>query len=539
MSHTETDAFIGEGAGGIFRRSRSSEDTPGPPQKQVTHTLRPYQEQIVDLVETAVARSMRSLLVVMPTGAGKTYVAIDLIHRALAKGQQVLFFAHTRELVFQPRDRLAEAGIDAGIILAGQESDLDQPVQIASVQTLTARAIRTSRIELPPADIVFIDEAHRARAKTYQAIVKAYPDAVVIGLTATPCRGDGRGLGNVFQELIEAPQVKPLQDLGWLVPTRVYAPTTPDLKGVKVSMGDYVERQLAERMDDAKLTGDIVGHWHRLADRRRTIVYACSVGHAVHLRDEFSTSGVMAEVVTGTTPKDERDKILEKFAAGEVEVVCNYGVLTEGFDCPDAGCIILARPTKHHGLFRQMIGRGLRPAEGKVDCIVLDHAGAVFEHGFVEDPVEWTLEEDRRAEVPNHASRTMPGAVDRLTKCPECSAIRLSGKPCPVCGWTPRPKAVPVAVRDGELGRVRSDGSIDPRHTTPEERHTFHRELLYIAKQRGYKSGWCAHKYREKFGQWPARGEIEPQVPSPSTISWVRSRNIAWRKTQQKQRKAA
>ncbi len=260
-----------------------------------------------------------------------------------------------------------------------------------------------------------IDEAHHCRAKTYRKIIEAYPEAIILGMTATPCRGDGRGLGNIFDCMVECPPVQALIDLGFLVPTKVYAPVRPDLKGVRVEKGDYAKGQLAERMNQGELVGDIVTHWIRLSERRKTVVFATGVAHSVHIRDEFRRAGIMAEHVDGSTPVDERETILARLSRGEVEVVTNCMVLTEGWDQPDVSCIVLARPTKHMGLYRQMIGRVLRPSPGKTDAIVLDHAGAVFEHGFVEERVYWTLDQDKRARMPSRSST----GVDPST----CSAM--------------------------------------------------------------------------------------------------------------------
>jgi DNA repair protein RadD len=364
--------------------------------------------------------------------------------------------------------------------------------------------------------------------RTYRRILEAYPDAIIIGLTATPCRDDGRGLGNVFDVLVECPDVLELTRGKFLVPARIYAPTTPDLKGLPTARGDYVEAALAERMDKAQLVGDVVTHWHRLAERRSTIVYATSVAHSVHLRDEFRRSSVLAEHISGSTPTEERDAILARLARGEVEIVCNCMVLTEGFDAPDVGCLVLARPTKSLGLFRQMIGRALRPAPGKVDALILDHAGAVFTHGFPDDPIEWTLHEDRRAENKAHSARIQHRAP-ALTDCPECRAVRFEGQPCPACGWRPRPKAVAVDVIDGDLGRVERDRSVV---ATALDRRRFYSQLLYIASERGYQRGWAGHKFKEKFGAWPSWRYAEPLPPDDAVRSWVRSRQIAFAKAQ-------
>ena len=277
-------------------------------------------------------------------------------------------------------------------------------------------------MDLPPANLLVIDECHHAPAQTYQKIIAAYPDAMLLGLTATPCRGDGRGLGGIFETHDRMSAGRDLIEHGYLVGTRVYAPVDPDLRGVRTQAGDYVESRLAERMDRAELVGDIVTHWHKYGERRKTVAFAVNVAHSIHIRDEFIKSGVRAEHIDGSTPKPERDASLARLASGEIELVTNCMVLTEGWDMPEVGCCILARPTKKMGLYRQMIGRVLRPADGKPDAIVLDHSGAVFRHGFVEDPVEWTLDPDRRAESPDARQRAARMASHRGLL--ECTQLR-------------------------------------------------------------------------------------------------------------------
>ena len=511
-------------------------DNAPPPAAQESVALRQYQRAVIAELERAIAAGRRRVLLVAPTGAGKTVIAADLVRRAIERGHGVLILAHRLELIEQAHAKLFDLGIDAGTIKAGFPMRLGEPVQIASVQTLTARAIRGRAIDLPRAELVIVDEAHHARAKTWRAVIAAYPRAVILGLTATPCRGDGKGLGNIFDALIECPPVQELINLGCLVPTRVYAPTRPDLSGVTVRQGDYAAAALEARMDQAPLIGDIVTHWHRHAERRRTVVFASGVGHSVHLRDEFRRSGVAAEHIDGATPIEERDAILKRLSRGEVEIVSNCMVLTEGWDSPDVSCIVLARPTRQMGLYRQMVGRVLRPAPGKTDAIVLDHAGAVFAHGFVEEPVSWTLDVDRRAENPTHAARGSYHAPS-LTTCPECSAVRFEGRACPVCGWLPKPKPTSIDVADGELGPVDHKRRTQPSEWTPAERALFHAMLLHIAQDRGYRSGWAGHKYRERFGSWPDAPPWQlpaPQPPDDATLAWVRSRQIAYARAMQK-----
>jgi DNA repair protein RadD len=489
--------------------------------------LRPYQAEVIVRIEIEIAAGRRRVLLVAPTGAGKTVVAVAHIAAEAARGRRVLFLAHRRELIQQVSQKLHLIGIDHGIIQAGFSPRPGVPVQVASIPTLHARTVRSTAMDMPPADLVVVDEAHHVRARSYRRIIDAYPESVVLGMTATPCRGDGRGLGNCFQVLVETPGVPELIKLGFLVPTRVYAPSRPDLKGVHVRMGEYIESQLAERMDTKQLVGDVVEHWFKLAERRRTVVFATGVGHSVHLRDEFRAAGVWAEHIDGSTPVEERDAILTKLAAGSVEVVCNAMVLTEGWDAPSVSCLVLARPTRHMGLYRQMVGRVLRPAPGKTDALILDHAGAVFEHGFVEESVIWTLDVDKRAENPAQTSRSAHRAPG-LAICPECTAVRLQGAACSQCGWRPQPKPQAFDVVDGDLGQVDRQRRVANRNYGDTEKRYFNAQLLYIAQERGYKPGWAAYKFKEKFGHWPPRGSPAPMPPDEATRAWVRSRQIAY-----------
>ena len=361
--------------------------------------LRPYQEKVIEDFSCVRASGNNRIILVAPTGSGKTIVAAAIIKAAVASRKRVLVLAHRREIVAQTSQKLQAHGIPHGIIQAGIP---ERPLETRAGREHpdTARARRPQRSHGIAATPICWSSTRRTtpRRRAIAQIIDAYPDAILLGLTATPCRGDGRGLGGIFEVIIECPQVAELIEHGYLVKTRVYAPIDPDLKGVRTVAGDYNEGQLADRMDRPKLIGDIVTHWHKYGERRKTVAFAVNVAHSLHLRDEFVKSGVRAEHIDGGTPKPERDASLARLASGEIELISNCMVLTEGWDMPEVGCCILARPTKKMGLYRQMIGRVLRPAEGKPDAIILDHSGAVFRHGFAEDPVEWTLDPDRRSE---------------------------------------------------------------------------------------------------------------------------------------------
>jgi DNA repair protein RadD len=491
--------------------------------------LRPYQTGVIEE-----AASHRRPLIVAPTGSGKTVIACGIIHRQPDK--HILFLAHRRELIFQTRAHLGEFGVNAGIILAGEPVDLMRGVQVASIQTLWSRCMRGDR-DLPHADIVFIDEAHHARARTYRQITDSYPAAQIIGLTATPCRKDGRGLGGTFDALVECPQVQELIDQGYLVGTKVFAPSRPDLKGVRVRQGDYVEAELAERMDRPQLVGDIVSHWCRLAERRKTIVFATSVAHSINLRDGFLKVGVRAEHIDGSTPKDERDKALQRLSSGELDLITNCMVLTEGWDQPDVACCVLARPTKSMGLFRQMAGRVIRPAPGKDHALIIDHAGAVFAHGFIEDPVFWTLDPDTKAETPAQAARQLEPS-SRLLECSQCSAIRTAGQRCPHCGFLPGRSGKPLLVREGELCELDRAGILRPQNWPAEKKREFYLGLRHLAQNRGNKPASAAYRYKDRFGNFPpwSWNDLPPQPPSAEVAAWDRHCRIRYAKAMEKRR---
>jgi superfamily II DNA or RNA helicase len=497
--------------------------------------LHAYQDDVVDELERKIAEGIRRIIIVAPTGAGKTVIAGEIIKRAAARYQRVLFLAHRDELLTQPRNKLRNFfDIIAGIIKAGRDKDARPQalVQVAGVQTLYWRCVRTNRMELPAADIVFVDECHHVRAMTYQRIIEAYPDAIIVGLTATPCRGDGRGLGNVFEAMIECPQIAELIKLKHLVPVKIFTTPAPDLSGVRVmATGDYNTDELSAKMDP--LVGDFVEHWLRHAQRRRTVAFAVDIKHSVHLVDELLKSGVRAEHLDGSTAQDDREAILGRLASGETEVVCNCMILTEGFDLPDIGCIALVRPTRSLGLFRQMIGRGLRPAEGKTDVIILDHSGGVRRHGRPDDVIEWTLDVDQRATNVTHEARVATAGSDPFVECKSCGHLRMRGLACDNCGWEPKPPARAIDYIDDDL--VELGATSRPTET---DRITFFCELRGFQQTARRKDGspyhpkWAACQFKDKHKSWPpfSWNNFAPLEPSDATRRWIKSRQIAWAK---------
>lgn len=496
-------------------------------------SLRPYQSAAVDALRRSIAAGNRAPLLQAPTGSGKTIIAKSITESAQGKGNRVIFLAPRRELIYQTAEKLDSANISYGMVMAGEGRSMFAPVQVACVPTLYHRAIRKERMVLPPADLVIVDEAHLSIAKMTRAVLDAYPNAVKVGLTATPARGDGRGLGLVYDDLVLGPSVAELTEQGYLVPARYFAPTKPDLEGVKVQAGDYNRKQLGHRMDQPQLVGDVVSNWARIAGNRKTVVFSVNVSHSIHLRDRFREAGIAAEHLDGSTDNDERRAILNRIHTGETQVLCNCDVLTYGWDCPPISCAVLARPTKSIVRYLQMVGRVLRPHEGKSDCIVIDHSGAVDEMGFVDEPINWVLSDQDRAERAKNGKTEPPKKIT----CGECGTVFDPARVCPHCGEeVPHERfARAIETTDADLVELDRQKRRNNRNWTREQKADFYGQLLWYAQQHGFKQGWAAHKYREKFSVWPnAHKSQRPVEPTRETLGWVTSRNIAFNKRREK-----
>jgi len=506
--------------GGLFPLTGS-----GPP------TLRPYQTEAIDRLRACIAGGKRRPLLVLPTGAGKTVVAADIIRSAVAKGSRCLFLAPRRELVAQTSRKLDDVGVAHGVILAGadERDGLDANVHVAGIDTILARAVRRKAIDLPDYELVIIDEAHLSATKTRQELLDRWPDAVRLGLTATPTRKDGKALGAIFDEIVDPAPVSRLTDEGYLVPARYFAPSQPDLEGVRIIAGDFHKGDLDKAMNQPVLIGDVVEHWLEHAGGRRTVVFGCSVAHAVALADEFLRHGVAAESVDAKTPQSERDAIFERFRDGRTQALTNCMLASLGFDLPALSCVVIARPTRSLMLYLQMIGRGLRPADGKSHCLVLDHSGCVHEHGFAHEERPWTLE--GRYALGDPQGRTKAAADRKQIVCPECDCVFEAARVCPECGHELRPNGKAVETIDGRLVDVTGTAAVEP------DPIGFHAELRAIAQERGYKLGWAAHQHRARFGAFPPKSwnDLPEAEPSPATRRWVKSRQIAFAKARQKE----
>jgi len=454
------------------------------------YDLREYQETAFETLRKF-ARKTKRILLSAPCGSGKTVIASHLIKSAVEKGRQVLFLAHRRELIDQTCEKLDNLGIEHGVIMSkDKRRSLIAPVQVASIQTLINR-------DLPAAHLLILDEAHHARSKSWEKLLDSYPTSYVVGLTATPCRHDGRGLGNIFDELVDVSTTRELTELGYLVRAKVYAPDEPDLEGVKVVRGDYEEKELEKRT--VKLIGNIVEHWERHARGRPTAIFAITRSHSEHLVNAFINAGHKAVHLDCDTPRIKRQQTLKDLHAGKIQQISSVGLFTEGWDEPLLSCAIMARPTKSFSLHRQMAGRLLRTAEGKEDAIILDHSGNVLVHGLPDDEVEWTLDKTQKV-----AYKPVNGTIKKAAArwvCGQCFYINDPGKPyCLSCGLRATPRAVGVKVGDGILREYNTRKKQKPSQI---EKQKYLDDLIKVARQKQYKRGWISHRYKAHFGVWP------------------------------------
>jgi DNA repair protein RadD len=451
--------------------------------------LRPYQNTALAQLDAAAARGLRRILLVAPVGAGKTTMAGAVIVRAAREGKRVLFLAHRRELIGQAYARFRAMGLsdsEVGVIMSSDPRRRPGAcVQVASIDTLRTRVTE-------PFDVVFIDEAHRALSASYVTLSKRFPNALHIGLTATPFRTDGRGLGAAYDALVLVASVAALIDQGFLVRPRIFTvpqDKLPDLSKVGRAHGDYKEAELARAMDRGNLIGDIVEHWQTHAGGRRTLAFASSIAHSKHIVERFREVGVAAEHVDGKTPVLERDAIFHRLRSGDTRVVSNMGIATEGTDIPEVKCAILARPTESTGLYLQQVGRIMRPWNGE-HALVLDHAGCAVQHGLPDEDREFRLDAPKR--------RRAAGLAPVKT-CPSCYAVLpASAGTCPACGEE-------FAIeRTAPSENVKVDLE-EMTHAATDERRRYWDKLCATARDRGYKPGWAAHQFKARFRTWPPK----------------------------------
>lgn len=448
--------------------------------------LRPYQEEGARLIREAYAQRKRAPLYVLPTGGGKTVLFAHVAHAAASKNNRVLILSHRIELVDQISGALAAADTAHGFIAAGYSSAPEQ-CMIASVSTLLRRLERVSEPQL-----IIVDEAHHARSETWEHILTRWPRAKLLGVTATPVRTSGEGLGKIFDHLIIGPSVAELTATGYLAPARVFAPPTVDTSGLHTRAGDFVANESEALLDKPAITGSAVKHYERLAMGLPALAFCVSVKHAQNVAEEFRANGHSAMSLDGKTARDVRRGVVADFRRGAIKILASCDLFSEGFDVPGVHVGIMLRPTQSLGLYSQQVGRILRPAEGKTHALILDHCGNTQRFGLPNEPRIWSLEgEDRKRKKPSTAIRICPSCFcalpPRMLRCDQCGHA-----------FEAAPRTVPE--REGELTEITADDLERRRARREQGRAQTLEQLLEIERQRGYKPGWARHIFAARGG---------------------------------------
>lgn len=438
--------------------------------------LRPYQNDVVEQTRQAWRQGYKAPCIVLPCGGGKSCIVAEMARRTTWNGKRVMFLVHRRELV----EQIFKTFVRWGVLM-----DL---CDIGMVQTFTRRLKKLKK----PA-LIITDENHHSLAQSYKRIYEYFPDVPRVGVTATPVRLNGDGLGDVNDKLIIGVSAKWLIDNNCLAPYDYYAPDVADLTGLHTKMGEYVTADIEKAMVKNTVFGDVIKYYKQLAYGKKAVCYCASIKHSEATAKAFRDAGIAACHIDGSTPKSERDRIISDFRNGKITVLCNVDLISEGFDVPDCECAILLRPTHSLTLFIQQSMRCMRYRPGK-RAIIIDHVGNYARHGMPDDDREWTLEKKPKAEKKKQEQG------DKVRQCPECFFTFAAPPPCqqavcPHCGYVfPKQERQLETSEATELIKVEGF-KLDL--SSPADCKTYP-ELIQYAKKHGYKTGWAYYQAKKR-----------------------------------------
>lgn len=466
----------------------------------MTLQLRPYQQRMIDDTREAM-RKHRRVLLQAPTGAGKTAITVYMMGMSAERGISSMFCVHQNELLKQTSAALWRQSLSHGVIAAGRTKS-HLPAQVASVQTLVRRLD-----DYAEPGLIIIDETHRAAASTYLKILERYPNARVIGLTATPERTDGKGLGEIFDTIVLGPQIRELIDGGYLCDYELMAPPAlVDMGGVRRKMGDFDTEESEARVDKPTITGDAVEHYRKHASGKRCVVMCITRKHAQHVCDAYNAAGIKAEFIHGECADGERDAMLKRFAAGETKVLCNVQLMIEGVDIPAIEVIQWLRPTQSLIVWMQGNGRGLRPAQGKTALLILDHVGNWNRPGFgmPDDPREWSLD-GRKPRGRKQETESFD-----IRQCPACyNVYRATLAACPKCNAAAQKSQREIEIIAGELQRIETQKLRMQNRRELGKARTLE-DLIAFGLRQGMKrpAEWAAIRAAARMGKQPSAADF-------------------------------
>lgn len=482
--------------------------------------LRPYQQDVVHQVRADIASGLRRLLVVSPTGSGKTATMAHITDGAGRKRKSVNIMVHRDTLLTQTSATLSRWNVEHGLIAAGYTPS-PVPVQVSSIWTLIRRL---TKVGAP--DIIIMDEAHHAAAGAWLKVIQAWPQAVILGFTATPERLDGKGLGDIFQKIIRGPEVGWLMDEGYLTRAR-YIGVPPDMQldlsnlGTTAS-GDYNTDAAAALADKPQIVGCAIAHYKRYCPGLPAVTFVANLTHARHVADEFNRAGIRTEVLDGQVETNDRKAMVARLASGQTQNIVSCEIINEGFDLPVCAVAILLRPTASLGLHLQQIGRVLRPVyapgadletrEGRLHAIatggkpfayILDHVGNL-RHGRAEIVRDWSLE---GADARKKRKRLEEAALANR-QCPSCFSITAPAPKCPCCGYLYTVKERQLKQVDGSLTELTAaqldalylEGLAKKRARQAQGKAQTLDQLIAYGRTKGMKNpeGWARHVFEAR-----------------------------------------
>jgi superfamily II DNA or RNA helicase len=493
--------------------------------------LRDYQIRAVEEVRKTIASGNKRVVMVLSTGGGKSLIFAEIIRLAKERGNRCLFLVHRRNLVMQMAETIRRhVGCSVGMIMAGHESDTSEDVQVGTIQTFSRR-LNLDELSVNrwffDAQVILVDECHTAVSKRTMDVLELYHSKVIIGCTATPMRADGRGLGEAFDSLVDVAGVKELTENGYLATVRYFAPTTPDLEKIKIVRGDYELSELSHRMNTPKLVGDIVENWTRIAPGQKSIVFCVNVKHAIAVCEAFNSFGIPSAVLTAKSSDDARESVFRDMENGRLLVICNVAMYIEGMDVPDISCVVMARPTKSLGLYRQACGRGLRPSPSKECLTVIDHGGVIEEHGLLCDEIDWSLDGKEKAWKKKKKKET----EKKPCICQVCSQVFEGRDTCPDCGSPVKSFGKKIDVLAADLEEVGSK-----KKATMADKRRFYGMMLWYVRENKKNPKMVTARYKSKFGVWPRGMDFVQAIqPDAEFLGGIKHEQIKYAHRRDKQ----
>jgi len=455
--------------------------------------LRDYQQKAVEEIRKHYSRGTKKVLLHMATGSGKTVIFSHIMKSVALKGKRVGMIVRGRKLVDQCHKRLMRENVPHGVMMAGHWNIRpNEPIQICSVDTLRSRSL------YPDFDLIVLDEAHYAISKTYRDFISHYPNAYLLPVSATPY--SDQSLRHIADVVVKPISFSELVDQGYLVPPVYFAPCPVDVSNVGVSRStkDYIVAELEDIINQNKIVGNLVETWKKFGENRPTLIFAVSIKHSKHIEQMFNEAGIRTVHCDADSTDAERDGAIKLLETGVIQCITNVGIFCTGVDIPKVSCIIMARPTKSYNLYVQQAGRGSRVVEGKDNFLILDNAGNILRHGFIQDERKVDLDGKEKEEVTQiKICEVCYGAFRRnLSTCPHCGAEKSQAE-----------KEREIKQEAGELVRLEKENHL-----------TEFKRLQRVRKEKQFKRGWIYHQMKAKFGDKIA----EQYCPKRVIPEWVK-----------------